>query len=193
MTPFVLDPVEQEKAATRLNVGCGQHPLLYWTNLDADPACPADIHQAVPPLPFTNESLEEIYAGHFLEHLDPSTARVFLQECHRVLVPDGKLGIVVPDTFEVARRYVLGMPDRVEYPAGVWRSVRDLDAVCALFLYSTVQDSPHRWSYDRDTLMRLLVSCGFRVGLEIDRFTDPRIPVGGWYQCGWDAFKWKDR
>lgn len=176
-------------AGPRLNVGCGEFPLAGWLNLDADPAMPAELHARVPPLPFADGELSEIYAGHFLEHLTLAEATAFLAECGRTLPPGGRLGIVVPDTFEIARRYVLGLPDRVEYPAGVWRPVADLRTVCDLFLYSTAQDSPHRWSWDAPTLARAMTAAGF-IGLrQIDRYADPRIPVGAWYQCGLDGWR----
>src|SRR6185295_7273791 len=125
----------------------------------------------------------------FLEHLEPIEARAFLAECRRCLVPGGRLGLVVPDTREILTRWLRGDRECVEYPGGVWHAVADLDAVCALFLYSTVQGSPHRWSYDLGTLARLLTSAGFVITGEIDRYRDPRIPVGAWYQCGLDCAK----
>ncbi len=175
--------------ARRLNVGCGEYPLPYWMNLDADPRAIADHYATVPPLPFEDEALDEIYAGHFLEHLTPDEARAFLAECRRCLTHGGQLGIVVPDTREVLTRWLNGALDCVEYGHDVWHPVADLDAVCAMFLYSTVQSSPHRWSYDLGTLKRLLESSGFHVVGEIDRYRDARIPRGAWYQCGLDAVK----
>lgn len=176
-------------AKLRLNIGCGDWPLLFWTNLDADPQKPADIHMVVPPLPAASDSLLEIYAGHFLEHLGPDEARFFLRECFRCLRPGGRLGIVVPDTREILRRYLSGFPDAIEYPRGEWNDITDLDTVCALFLYSTAQDSPHKWSYDRHTLSRYVIEAGFVNITEIDRYRDPRIAQGAWYQFGFDAFK----
>jgi hypothetical protein len=130
-----------------------------------------------------------VFAGHFLEHLTPDQARAFLAECHRCLVPGGRLGLVVPDTREIMRRYAVGLHTRVEYPEGTFLDAGDLDAICALFLYSTVQDSPHLWSYDLDTLTRLVEGAGFQVMGEIDRYADPRVSTSRWYQCGVDAVK----
>ncbi len=179
----------QASAHRRLNIGSGEVPLLYYTNLDPDRRWPADRREQVPPLPYTDASLEEIYAGHFLEHLSQETAAEFLRECYRCLVPGGRLGIVVPDTREILRRWLDGAIDQVEWPHGVWRAVADLDEVCALFLYSTVQPSPHRWSYDLTTLERAMRTSGFTVTGPIDRYRDPRLGTGAWYQCGVDAMK----
>lgn len=46
------------------------------------------------PLPFPDESLDFIYASHFLEHC-ASPIKV-LRECERVLLPGGVLTLVVP-------------------------------------------------------------------------------------------------
>lgn len=185
-----FDIAELEKTAhTRWNIGCGAWPMAYWTNVDADPNIEADVHATVPPIPAETDSLEQVWACHFLEHLGQGEAYVFLREAYRCLVPGGRLGIVVPDTREIVKRYLAGAIDQVEWPYRQWHSVKDLDDVCALFLYSTVQESPHKWSYDIDTLARAMTRAGF-VGLrEIDRYRDPRIAQGAWYQTGLDGFK----
>jgi predicted SAM-dependent methyltransferase len=186
---FEIDPVEQAKAPRRLNVGCGQWPLLYWTNLDESDDAYADIYQHVPPLPFADGSLDDIYAGHCLEHLSPADARAFLRECYRALAPGGRLGILVPDTREILRRYLAGDRESGVDLAGTRWNVADLNHVCHVFLYSTVQASRHLWSYDETTLHNAMTAAGFVVTGAIDRWHDPRIPVGAWYQMGLDAVK----
>jgi len=174
----------------RLNVGCGLWPLLYFTNLDESAQAIADVIVHVPPLPYDAGGLDEIYAGHFLEHLTPDEAEAFLADCYRCLVREGRIGIVVPDTRAIMGRWLSADPgDFVEYPAGVFHPVADLTTICELFLYSTVQESPHRWSYDLDTLGATLQRAGFALTAPINRYHDHRIPVGAWYQCGWDAVK----
>lgn len=188
MNPEEIDRL-QATASRRLNIGCADVGLAFWTNLDADPLMPAQLHALVPPIPCEDASLDEIYAGHFLEHLERDAARPFLAECLRCLVPGGRLGLVVPDTREIMRRYLAGSIDAVEYPGGTWWAMADLDAVCAMFLYSNVQESPHKWSYDETSLARIMTEAGFVNLAPICRYTDPRIPQGAWYQCGWDGWK----
>lgn len=172
----------------RINVGSGRYPLLHYCNIDNDPAALCDLLTSVPPLPFECGQLDEVFAGHFLEHLDPEQADLFLNECHRCVRPGGLLAIVVPDTREVMRRYLDHTTEaRVEYPIGVMNNCHDLDVICKLFLYSTVQESGHQWSYDLDTLRRLVERHGFAPRREINRWMDPRITIGGWYQCGLEA------
>jgi predicted SAM-dependent methyltransferase len=171
-------------AAVRLNVGAGDYPLWGWTNIDELSGHGVDVVAHVPPLPYDDESVEELYAGHFLEHLERAEADEFLRECHRVLVPGGRLGLVVPDTAEVMRRYVLGEPAPMEFPAGVHRDLRDLDQLCDAIVFSTAQPSHHQWAYDMLTLRRLGEKFGFVMCGEIDRWHDPRVSTGQWYQCG---------
>ena len=158
--------------------------MPFWINLDADPNRAADIHATVPPIPFADGELDEIYAGHLIEHMGREVAGEFLRECYRCLKPGGILTVVVPDTREIMRRYLMGTIDCVEYPFGVWRPIKDLDTICALFLYSTVQESRHQWSYDAQSLRRAMERAGFTSLREIDRYMDRRIAIGAWYQCG---------
>jgi hypothetical protein len=184
----------QRTAHLRLNVGCGDWPLLWWQNLDSNPACPADIHaDATEYLLSVDEgTFAEIYAGHFLEHLSFPEAQTFLAAAYRALQPGGKLGVVVPDTREILKRWLAGTIDAVEYPLGQWHSMDDLDEICHLFVYSDVQDSPHRWAWELKTLGRAMAAAGLEALREIDRYRDPRLGNGNWYQAGVDGFKPKE-
>lgn len=174
----------------KLNLGCGCFPLgKGWTNLDADPTTPADVHATIPPIPYGEGTVADIYMGHLLEHFTPGDGQALLRECWRVLKPGGRLGVVVPDTRAVMRRYLDGPETDIEVPQGQHWSGRDLDHLCAVFLYSTIQASPHRWSYDADTLARALLAAGFEQLRPIDRYRDRRIATHQWYGVGWDGVK----
>ena len=181
----------QATAHRRLNVGCGYFPMAFWTNLDANPDIPANIHEdAVEYLATCEAGLyDEIYAGHFIEHLSQDAALAFISDCYRVLTPGGKLGIVVPDFREVVTRYLRRAPDSVEYPEGVFNDIADINTLNSIFIYSTVQESPHRWMWDMEALSQAMAGAGF-IGLrEIHRFKDPRLGTGKWYQCGLSGWK----
>lgn len=175
----------------RLNLGSGAYtlPANDWWNVDADPTTPADAHYRFPPIDAADASVDEIYLGHVLEHLEPVEADALLRECSRCLVPGGALGVVVPDTRWVLEQYVRQRGQRVEVPQGVFWELDDLDAVGAVFLYSTLQESRHRWSYDETTLRRALTRAGFRVVREIDRWNDPRASSHNAWSLGLDAVK----
>lgn len=174
----------------RLNLGSGQYNLPGFTNVDEALSTPADAHVHVPPLRLAkDDSVEEIYCGHLLEHLPPTEADELLRECFRALRPGGRLGVVVPDTRWVLEHHLLQDGTRVEVPQGVWWDLDDLDAVNAVFLYSTIQDSPHRWSYNATTLRRALERAGFQVTGEIDRWRDERASSHNPWSLGYDAIK----
>ncbi|MBL8023285.1 MAG: methyltransferase domain-containing protein [Elusimicrobia bacterium] len=61
-----------------------------------------DVHYG---LPFENNSLENVYSSHFLEHLNSNDGLVLLKEIHRVLRPKGRVRICVPDLEYVFRLY----------------------------------------------------------------------------------------
>jgi predicted SAM-dependent methyltransferase len=180
------------KTPLRLNIGCG-HWLLGpgWQNVDADPNVPAEWHISVPPIPCPDNSVEQIYAGHFLEHLSQEDGRRFLAECYRVLEPGGEMGLVVPHTREIFRRYLAPRPETFEVPEGHFWSTHDLDALNAVFIFSTVQPSHHLWLYDEETLPKAMERAGFTTIMRMDP-DDERIAVPSWWDLGFQAVKPKE-
>jgi len=176
----------------KLNLGCGEYLLPGWENwdaaLDVSLRRPEVGHVRVPPIPLDDDSVAEIYMGHLLEHFEPDEAAALLAECKRVLVPGGRLGVVVPNVRKVLAHYLAGDHMEVEVPAGVYWSLDDLEAVNAVFLYSTIQESRHRWGYDARTLCRTLERAGFYVEDSI-RLDDPRLSVPRWYDLGYQCVK----
>lgn len=57
-------------------------------------------------IPFADNSFDAVYHSHLLEHFPKRYAPVFLQECFRVLKPDGIIRVVVPDLEQIARLYL---------------------------------------------------------------------------------------
>jgi predicted SAM-dependent methyltransferase len=172
----------------KLNLGCGDYPLDGFINVDSTLRHGVNAVINVPPLPWPDASVSEIYAGHFLEHLDFADGGELLRECSRVLVSGGSIGVVVPDFHEIARRYVMDAAAPFEWADGT-HDMTDLDEVCHYLLFSTCQPSHHRWAYDLTSLGRALMRAGFDVTGEIDRMGDPRLSTPRWYQCGLNASK----
>jgi len=176
----------------KLNLGCGDYVLAGWENWDADfdlsVRRPEIGNVRVPPIPLDAGSVDEIYMGHLLEHFEPDQAADLLAECRRVLVPGGALGVVVPNTRKVLAHYLAGDHTEVEVPERVFWNLDDLDAVCQVFLYSTIQPSRHRWAYDARTLLAALERAGFHVEDSI-RPDDPRLSCPRWYDLGYQCIK----
>lgn len=83
----------------KLNLGSSGVLFSGYTSVDFDERIktvdPCAIITDVRDLPFENDSIEEIYASHLLEHFDFRDP--VLEEWKRVLKPGGLITIVVPD------------------------------------------------------------------------------------------------
>lgn len=82
----------------RLHIG-GRSPKAGWKILNIQPGPHVDYVGSCTDLSqFDDQSVAEIYASHVLEHLDyTSELPHTLEEIHRLLQPDGKLHVSVPD------------------------------------------------------------------------------------------------
>jgi predicted SAM-dependent methyltransferase len=79
-----------------LNLGCHIWKLDGFVNIDIDPNVDPDLVADVRSLPFENESIDFIYAGHILEHCSYDSD--ILVEWKRVLKNGGEIIVTVPDT-----------------------------------------------------------------------------------------------
>jgi predicted SAM-dependent methyltransferase len=98
----------------KLNLGCQVHYFPGWVNVDIvgdDPGIKIDLECDVSKLPYQEESVDFIYAGHLVEHFYPDTLPAAIAEWWRVLRPGGKLVIVTPDCGSVFRDYAIGKLD----------------------------------------------------------------------------------
>ncbi len=109
----------------KLNLGCGDHPARHrmpeWVDVDAhegdgtDPSVVADIRD----LPFEDDTAQQVYCGHVLEHLTKDDCLVALSEIERVLKPGGVLMVVGPDAARARSHFPEALPD-IENGASRW-------------------------------------------------------------------------
>jgi predicted SAM-dependent methyltransferase len=153
----------------RLHVGCGPKPKSGWINIDlvSSADLTLDLRR---PLPFAADSCAEVYAEHFLEHLDyPNDALAFLGDCHRVLATGGVLRVGVPDAAKPIRDYVsclsAGIADLVtpaHFKGAFTATTTPLEQVNFLFRQNyTYWLHEHRFAYDEVTLKNVLTRAGF--------------------------------
>lgn len=180
----------------RLNIGSGPNPMRGWTNVDLVPegqivegygeaARGVDINCDAKNLPLEDNSAEEIYTGHFLEHIPPQDTQTYLREMLRVLKPCGKLTVVVPDMRKIATAYLRGKMslDRMffYYALGFGATSGDPKPAGRV--------PPHQRAFDQDDLFQELLEAGFE-GVSPHEilecpFAISREPT----QCGFTAWK----
>lgn len=81
----------------RLDFGSGNSPAPGYKSVDLyAPNADFIVDLFKLPLPWKNESVEEINASHFIEHLPREVRWPFFEECWRILKPDGIMKIIVP-------------------------------------------------------------------------------------------------
>jgi len=82
----------------KLDLGCGLRTREGFVGVDVSPESGAEIvHDlSVVPWPFEDESVEEVYSSHFLEHLDGIERMRFMDELYRVMKPGAKATVITP-------------------------------------------------------------------------------------------------
>jgi len=81
----------------RLLLGCGLTRIEGYVRVDYDKAVKPDFIvnlDKLKPWPFKDNSIEEIKASNLLEHI--KNIDFFMEECYRILEPEGLLHILVP-------------------------------------------------------------------------------------------------
>lgn len=168
----------------KLNLMCCDLPLPReegWINCDisTSPHIKADLRIDCTKLRdhFGENSVDQIYCGHGLEHLYPTEAEEAMEDWKAVLKPGGILGIVTPDFRYIAQGYLNGDPE--------FRH----DELIQTFIFSYKQESVHRTLWDVDSMKKLFLLHGFKDITEIDRMNDPRVAFGVEWQCGCEGRK----
>jgi len=104
----------------KLHVGCGRNKLTGWVNIDAVKACEPDIvHDIMKPLPYADQSVDEILAEDLLEHFDKYMRFVVFGEWARVLKVGGRLTVQVPNFKRILLKFFkFGYDNFVDYLFG---------------------------------------------------------------------------
>ena len=143
----------------KLNLGCGLDKRPGYINIDVreevKPDLVWDLHYV--PLPFPDNSVEEVIAKDVIEHVSWRRVEALLKDIYRILKPGGRLYVQVPDLEAIAKKVILN-PD---FKYG------DLDGFKAIsyWVYGAqdYRDNYHKAGFTIPTLKRLLESIGFRV------------------------------
>jgi len=89
----------------KLDIGSDAGRYKDFTTVDLY-APEADIKADAGDLPFDDNSVEEIWASHVLEHIEPARVQAVLKEWLRVLVPGAVAKVVIPDLDYACRAWL---------------------------------------------------------------------------------------
>jgi predicted SAM-dependent methyltransferase len=127
-------------------------------------------------LPYDSGTVDEIYAGHLLEHLPFSDGKKALSYWHDLLRDGGRIAISVPDYDVIAAQYL-------EDPSA--EKLREMNDI---YIYSEHQESHHRYMYSGLLLEEVMRTAGF-VDLERMALDHPYFPLAVPWQVGFTARK----
>lgn len=83
----------------KLNIGCGYKKLKGYVNIDSRKEVkPDEVVDVSKGLSYDDNSIDEVRAYDFLEHLPPDKTMFVVEEIFRVLKPGGKLEHFTPTT-----------------------------------------------------------------------------------------------
>ena len=142
---------------TWLNIGCGKQHLSGFVNMDIEH--PYDVKlDATQGLPYRDQTVDGVYSEHFFEHLTQTEGLAFLRECRRVLKPNGRIRVAMPDLDEEVRRYV----------SSDWRGDGDMFKLgfewvanrCEM-LNIGMREWGHKYLYNEEELIRVARTAGF--------------------------------
>lgn len=140
---------------TKLNLGCGAHPMPGWINYDADfhvGVTTLDLSRGT--LPHGDNSVDYIFTEHFIEHISKENGLSLLRDCFRVLTSNGVLRISTPDLSYVIYHYSKG---RTYHIPGSWEPKSPCDMVNeGMRLWG------HQYLYDKDEIVTSLIAAGFK-------------------------------
>lgn len=159
-----------------LNLGVGKMPTNGYIGIDAHQYGFTDVLCDFPPLPYSNNEVDNIFAGHVLEHFEPDMVMVFLEDCYKVLKPGGSLTLITPDSKKATLMLLTGLFNSRQYAAVLNGDQYDR--------------MPHHTLWSQDRLERIVTRCGFVLEPDYQWKTDSRVfdRNAGW-QCGVKAYK----
>lgn len=152
----------QNSRELKIHLGCGKRVMAGWVNVDCFRAPGIDLTGDLRcPLPFADHSARLIYSEHVLEHLQMEDALQLLQQCKRVLAPDGILRIGVPDAEIYLRAYTSGDQPFFDMLKHLGGAVNPLRTPMEVMNHMFRMGAQHLFAWDWPTLKLALTEAGF--------------------------------
>lgn len=125
-------------------------------------------------IPLPDGSVSAIYSSHLLEHIPHKLLLEFLQECRRVLAPDGYLSVCVPD----AKQYIKAYLNKCNFrdPSTFYQPARvDTGSFIDQVNYVAYMGGEHTYMFDEENLVNIIKNAGYS-DVQLRKF-DPSIDI----------------
>ena len=101
----------------RLNLGCGKAHYEGFVNIDKEESVKPDLllDFVTQSFPYEDNSVEDVYFIHTIEHIEEKYHFSILSEIWRVLIPDGQLMVAYPEFSRCAMNYINNYRGRKEF------------------------------------------------------------------------------
>lgn len=143
------------------------------------------LHDLLTGIPAQPETVEMIYCGSFIEHINPVTeAPLFLRRCFHALKPGGLLRLTTPNLESLIRNYLQGEMSRFDHaqPA-IYKKSKSNGRKLGYLLFGSLGEKStwnnyegHQMAYDYPALEEMLREVGY---VKIERWAigQSRSPV----------------
>ncbi|MFH1551689.1 MAG: class I SAM-dependent methyltransferase [bacterium] len=122
-----------DKKSIKLDIGCGSNKKEGYIGVDIDKNSGADIIASALDLPFEDNSVEEIYSAHLVEHFLPQDAEKFFMEIYRVLKKGSRAFLKVDTDWTKKRLLRKDLTHKYRY------SVKELKKILANINFSQIK------------------------------------------------------
>lgn len=154
-----------EHESTRIQLGCGTNPMQGWLNTDYDDRDPEvaflDCTEA---FPLPDGRFDYVFSEHLIEHLDYADGCRMLEECYRILRPEGKIRISTPNfnfLLELCKENKSDLQRKyIQWCAEMWSKVYQPDVV--FVVNNFFREWKHQFIYSPDVLSDALKKAGFQ-------------------------------
>lgn len=141
----------------KLNIGCGQHRLDGWVNIDTASFPSVDmIHDARTRFPYLDNSIDFVFSEHFIEHISLENGIIFFTEMYRLLKPGGVIRTAAPDLDVTIDQFV-----HDSWRDDFKKNNIQSETKCEM-LNLTLRGWGHQYIYNYDDLKLRLEKVGFK-------------------------------
>jgi len=175
-------------------------PTATWHTTDSQPGCTMTCRWGEDQIPAPTSFYDWIHASHVLEHVPWWRTQGALREVYRILKPEGRFTVWVPNAVKIIR---MALDDPEEYQAieSEWACGTRINPDRDPWVYMNArvfwgarpgevgqEQHFHRAMFGTYSLRQQLIKAGFRDVRRIAR--DKSVDPGhGWMEIGMEAFK----